>query len=79
MIRVNVFTGQIDYVVAIYLPEKLPLGCDMKGNTLFYNKEAMKTAIQYYYEHACEVVRDSQAAETYRAKANLMEIEKKKE
>lgn len=42
-------------------------------------KEVMETAIQYYYEHACEVVRDSQIAEAYRARANLTEIEKWKE
>lgn len=34
MIRINAFTGQIDYIVAIYLPEELPPGCDRNGNGL---------------------------------------------
>ena len=31
MVQVNPYSGEIEYVLAVYMPEKLPVGCDEKN------------------------------------------------
>lgn len=55
-------TKQIPYHKKVLFSEDL-----LQGK----RKEVMETAIQYYYEHACEVAYDTQIAEEYKGKANF--------
>lgn len=63
MVKINPFSGRIEYVLEAYLPEELPLGCDARGQGLIEwwnmravpdNRRGIQQKLKILEEETCQ-------------------------